>query len=349
MRVGIDLGDAQSRSRRRSWRPSRGPGTGCRCCGHSARCRGRSGNTLRSAARRSARARARSACALCGDSPFGPTPAAAALGQRSQIARRRLAGGNELVRILVAQLRRAKNSRARVSRATRAATRRDSAARARRRAASSARHSSAARSRAHRAEPCAEWRSACPAACGARGSACARCRLATSGIVELTAESSRASCSRRRSLPAFKSSTANQRRPAKRSLQPAPRSLCRRRVPRSSAATAANRALQAFGDVVAADAVFALGSRAARSTDEPTQRRIRRPVFGEHDDFEAVRRSMSSLPMMSLSGSPWPPYARARLRPRSTRRSARGRHNRARPRFSRARLDAKPRARTRNC
>ncbi len=68
-----------------------------------------------------------------GGSPCGPTPSGTALGQAPQIARRRLALRNELVRIFVAQLRRARTPRARVSRETRAAARRDNAARARRR------------------------------------------------------------------------------------------------------------------------------------------------------------------------------------------------------------------------
>ena len=107
---------------------------------------------------------------------FRPTPPAAALRQRAQIARRRLSGRNELVRILVAELRQRK---------IHALEYRERLAQQLGRIEPnelvdgpqcSARRSHAARSRARRAGPCAEWRSACPAACGARGSACGRCR-----------------------------------------------------------------------------------------------------------------------------------------------------------------------------
>ena len=45
---------------------------------------------------------------------------------------------------------------------------------------------------------------------------------------------------------------------------------------------------QAIGDVVAAQAVFALRRCAARATDEAAQRRIRQPIVGQRDDCEPI-------------------------------------------------------------
>ena len=45
---------------------------------------------------------------------------------------------------------------------------------------------------------------------------------------------------------------------------------------------------QALGKVVSTDAVFAFGCGAARPRDEPADRRISLPVFGEHHHLEPV-------------------------------------------------------------